>query len=768
MPSAATPCLLIRFGVPSAQETISTTWELDGHPQLVVVVQLAFPRERWDTVLRALNCRQYPQDAIMPANTFTADERTYLEDTGLWDAGATQLPVDLHARVGQRLGIALLTERRVRDLVRSVREAGGSIALVFEPSTDGYDVGALPWELAYDGVQPWLLREGRVLPCSRIVARETPDLETASPRVLLLTPQLGMDGWARDQEQLARQALARALAGRAVIEVLGPPLTIDALDLRLRSGPPVTLIDYFGHGIVRDSQGCLVFDSDAYGRDLVSAARLQALPNVPPFWMLIACESAHLPIGQEPIAGIAPALAAHPRVAAVIGMQFTTRTAAAAEQLVPALYEALAHGESLQAAVAEARRRAYVAEPDSASFYLPALYVRQLIPAPLYLFAHQLVPDGGLALWPSAMHPQRGRGNPFTPGTAAPPERFVGRTHELREIYGRLENMQTISLVGEARIGKTSLLRRIEAGLPSQLAELGRYLPIYLSVDGISSQNDFCRAILDRLLPNIPSSGFEQELRMLEAQLANQQPIKIRTLATALERAERSGLRVVLLLDEFRHLLDHPTEFDDIFRNVLRSLYTNRVAALLLVTRQPLAEIDGLNSYFLNGLGGVVELGLLFDADAEQLIGQPHERPFTQEECHLALDVGRLHPFRLQAAGDLLYRWKGQPLGPIYDQNGSLRSEARRIFGREVEQLYQQAIAFSQRSPRMRAGGMLEDLGRAATTVGEASDRAGNRVLGAFMILGVLLVVGLMLACAVGVISPTELGDLLRRLIGGP
>ena len=120
------------------------------------------------------------------------------------------------------------------------------------------------------------------------------------------------------------------------------------------------------------------------------------------------------------------------------------------------------------------------------------------------------------------------------------------------------------------------------------------------------------------------------------------------------------------------------------------------------------------------------------------------------------------------AAGDLLYRWKGQPLGQIYDQDGGLRPEARSIFGREVEQLYQQAIAFSQRSPRMRAGGMLEDLGRAATTVGEASDRAGNRVLGAFMILGVLLVVGLMLACAVGVISPTELGDLLRRLIGGP
>ncbi len=75
-------------------------------------------------------------------------------------------------------------------------------------------------------------------------------------------------------------------------------------------------------------------------------------------------------------------------------------------------------------------------------------------------------------------------GNPFTPGVVVPPERFYGRRAELGMIRANLENRLSVSLVGEARIGKSSLLRYLEARLPEWLHAPGQCLPIYLSLDG--------------------------------------------------------------------------------------------------------------------------------------------------------------------------------------------------------------------------------------------------------------------------------------------
>lgn len=109
-------------------------------------------------------------------------------------------------------------------------------------------------------------------------------------------------------------------------------------------------------------------------------------------------------------------------------------------------------------------------------------------------------------------------GNPFTPGVIVPPERFVGRQHELSETLARLEGMLSISLVGDARIGKSSLLKYLEARLPALLSD--RYLAIYFSMDRYKSQASFCRAVLDKLLPHVvPPEGKERALRVLEQRL---------------------------------------------------------------------------------------------------------------------------------------------------------------------------------------------------------------------------------------------------------
>src|SRR6266567_9526318 len=56
------------------------------------------------------------------------------------------------------------------------------------------------------------------------------------------------------------------------------------------------------------------------------------------------------------------------------------------------------------------------------------------------------------------------RANPFTYGNPiSHPTRFFGRQHEIEQIFSRLRNVEfeSSSLVGERRIGKTSLLNYV-------------------------------------------------------------------------------------------------------------------------------------------------------------------------------------------------------------------------------------------------------------------------------------------------------------------
>ncbi len=61
--------------------------------------------------------------------------------------------------------------------------------------------------------------------------------------------------------------------------------------------------------------------------------------------------------------------------------------------------------------------------------------------------------------------------NPFTNrGPVTNPEDFFGRKDELATILTRLQSLQCVSIVGERRIGKSSLLAEAETGRQTDLA----------------------------------------------------------------------------------------------------------------------------------------------------------------------------------------------------------------------------------------------------------------------------------------------------------
>jgi len=234
--------------------------------------------------------------------------------------------------------------------------------------------------------------------------------------------------------------------------------------------------------------------------------------------------------------------------------------------------------------------------------------------------------------------------------------------------------------------------------------------------------------------------------------------------AQALEWTAQAGLRVVLLLDEFKDLLERAEEFDEVFRGVLRSLYTNRQIALIMATRQPLVEIEGLSTYFANGVSQQ-ELALMVYAEASQLVRQPNDRPFSDAEARLAIEAGRLHPLRFQCAGYWLYQWKGQPLGPIYDSKGTLRDTAATILNREVQGAYDQAMAFSRQHP-VRTGARGHWLARGNVVIkrlGDAIDAMKARFYAVLLLIGL----GFLVLYAFGLLTFDQLKDMLRRLTGG-
>ncbi len=79
-------------------------------------------------------------------------------------------------------------------------------------------------------------------------------------------------------------------------------------------------------------------------------------------------------------------------------------------------------------------------------------------------------------------------------GGNVPPSRVVGRDDFIRKMWRSLEN-QSIVLVAERRIGKTTVIRKM-AEEPA-----AGWFPIFMLVEGVRSPTEFISRIVDQLSP---------------------------------------------------------------------------------------------------------------------------------------------------------------------------------------------------------------------------------------------------------------------------
>jgi len=254
--------------------------------------------------------------------------------------------------------------------------------------------------------------------------------------------------------------------------------------------------------------------------------------------------------------------------------------------------------------------------------------------------------------------------NPFTYGNPiSDPRRFFGRAREVEQIFGRLRNeeFESSSVVGDRRIGKTSLLNyladpgiRAAHGLESE-----RYNFFYVDlqmVDEAMGPEQLWRRLLVLMRRQCTAEGIEDALAALE------QSTRLTTfdLDELFQQVDDKGLHIVFLLDEFERVTENENFGPDFYYG-LRSLMIRHKVALVTSSRLELIELchsEAVKSSPFFNIFANINLRLFSDADWHVMVSRSLTGTgvrFSEPEMEQLLDLAGLHPYFLQAACCMLY-----------------------------------------------------------------------------------------------------------------
>jgi hypothetical protein len=218
--------------------------------------------------------------------------------------------------------------------------------------------------------------------------------------------------------------------------------------------------------------------------------------------------------------------------------------------------------------------------------------------------------------------------------------RFFNRRRILRELGQMLAAGNSVSLVGESEIGKSSVLYRLYQTRTEWLAD-ARVL--YFDLQGMLDEDDFCAELLEDLEEAPVDCSADPRKRM-----------------RALKRALRPG-RVVLLLDEVEKLAD--VTFSTNLHQVLRAMAQGTALTLGVASHRPLVEVfppREPTSPFHN-IFTEKRLGPFTPEDAREFVSLRLEGTgvaFTREEVERLVSDSDCHPAHLQRLAYELFERK--------------------------------------------------------------------------------------------------------------
>jgi hypothetical protein len=233
---------------------------------------------------------------------------------------------------------------------------------------------------------------------------------------------------------------------------------------------------------------------------------------------------------------------------------------------------------------------------------------------------------------------------------------FFNRRHEVGQALGLLRNLQNVALVGQRRIGKTSLLYHLVD--PAIHSDHGlspaEYLFVYLNGEELTELGDGeIRSVMaQELAAALEAAGHRgPDLTLPEG------PFEYRTFRHVVRRLTQRGLKLVFCFDEFEGLGANP-HLGPSFFSSLRGLAGQLDVTYITASRTPIhtlayAQPETLSSPFFNTFAPLY-LGLFSDEDAQGLVetlATKASATFAPDLVHLIVELAGLHPLLLQIAG---------------------------------------------------------------------------------------------------------------------
>jgi len=294
--------------------------------------------------------------------------------------------------------------------------------------------------------------------------------------------------------------------------------------------------------------------------------------------------------------------------------------------------------------------------------------------------------------------------NPFTFGNPIrDPDRFIGRSSDIRQVVNRLRSSahESTSIVGERRMGKTSLLKHLEnkdvaadLGLPPE-----EFCMVYMDFQGLTdiAPQRFWQRVLQKTKRAICNPDLTSEI----ADVLSLQQFDLFDLEDLFTIIADEGITVVLLLDEFEYVTQNPNFGPDFFGG-LRALAIHHNLPLVTSTRRELIDLchseELKGSPFFNIFANIV-LRPFEKEEVENLLTVYLDGSgvgFNQEDKRIILKLGGGYPFFTQIAAHYLFETKMQGL-----DKQMIKTEVTRRFDAQANAHYQYMWSKSSESERI-------------------------------------------------------------------
>lgn len=262
--------------------------------------------------------------------------------------------------------------------------------------------------------------------------------------------------------------------------------------------------------------------------------------------------------------------------------------------------------------------------------------------------------------------------NPFVFGGPVDVGRFIGREHEVNRLFQQVTSRArgSVAIIGERRIGKTSLLHYVSAPDVIRRWNLDQESSIFLFIDcgaiAPLTITRFWQHILARLRRQLAQVRRESPLLAGIDALLGAAEIRIADIEFLIEDLHAEDLILVLMLDEFEWVVRSDPASEGVTRELLGGLralinHSSRALSLIVATRRPLHELCNdvrfMGSPFYNNFM-YLHLRPFSRQEADSLLEQMLKDTgveFSPADKALIDELAGTHPLLLQAAASCVF-----------------------------------------------------------------------------------------------------------------